>query len=68
MKGQYNNYKYICSNIRALKYLKQTLTGRKTQLHSNYNRFHIPLSIMDRSTIWKISKRKQRTYTILQTN
>ena len=29
MKGQYNNYTYICFNIRALKCLKQTLTERE---------------------------------------
>lgn len=49
---KYNNYKYIyASNIRAINYMKQTLTELKKEIVSNNSKrfqFNTPLSLMDR--------------------
>ena len=56
-----NNYKYICPNIAAPQYVRQTLTSMKGEINNNtiVGDFNTPLTPMDRSTKQKISKETQ---------
>ena len=51
-----SNYKYYTSNIRVLKYRKQTMTELKVETDSNKIKagdFNIPFSVMNRITSWR---------------
>ena len=58
----YNNYKYICTNIGAPQYIRQTLTDIEGEIDSNtiiVGDFNAPLIPMNRSSKQKINKKTQ---------
>ena len=56
-----NNYKYICPNIAAPQYVRQTLTSMKGEINNNtiVGDFNIRLIPMNRPTKQKINKETQ---------
>ena len=59
---RHNNCKYLCTNIGASQYVRQTLTDIKGEINSNIiivGEFNIPLSPINRSSRQKINKETQ---------
>ena len=57
-----DNCKYLCTNIGAPEYIRQTLTDIKEEIDSNtiiVEDFNTPLTPMDRSSKHKINKETQ---------
>jgi len=57
-----DNCKYLCTNIGAPEYIRQTLTDIKEEIDSNtiiVGDFNTPLTPMDRSSKHKINKETQ---------
>ena len=58
-RGRHNNCKYLCINIGAPQYIRQTLTEIKGEVDNNsiiVEDFNTPLTPMDRSSKYKINK------------